>query len=865
MSWWKSNIIRKIAKHILSGIELSKKMSNFNWYRKYVLAAGFTAWVDNDVASKNRRGNGPAFVIGNSYSIKDQLSAMGFRWDMAGRSGWFLDVNTLKGNQQAINKLQSLGVPLNTIGMPVNIQPVRPSQPVQRYPQRPVVDNPSNSVADSPSGQIWYLAKVKNLKEIPTGSPVILSAQKDGSWKWVDKSYIPNLSGQVDSNIPTGLSGLLSKSEVSSSVVSIKDENGTEISSTNPSELFAIFENMNKKTEDTVVDPEKYKDRSSAEDARMKPEHVTVYNAAIREKFLKTSDNIMINALAGTGKTAQLKDIASFKNPNERWLYLVFNKKNQVESQNNFPAGVDVMTTHSFLGQVLDMSDKSVGGDMRLQQSRPGQKSPPRKIGVIAKAIISPTWPDPYALNKKGNRCIFNWNASRKAMKVAELSKQFGVNPNDSDAMNRMLEIVRKYQIDMDVSTLKETATRDYTKDILQKSLEILQGCMPGQLPRGVDKRYASVRDHDDTLWLPTIFTNQIDWAAKKLGYDVVLMDEVQDFNICQINMAQNLKNAGSRMVGVGDPNQALYYFRGADNDAFDKLIDILTDGKSEPMPLPINWRSDEAILDYTKQRTGIEVEVAPHKKGKGMINTVTKSTDFLDNLITGYKNNNNMLERSTAIISPTNAPLIGVALHLLKNNVEFEIVGRDLYQNLERVIKEAVFSADQVGIDDMRWKLGDHLDKVKGRWGRDLSKQDEVKETEEFVTAIASILDYLDQSEYKDPSNPNSRPMRNGGDFLLYLKSKIGGVNVDNGEAAAEMSARLNDENAKKKKVQLTTAHRSKGFEYDAVGVLGDKKFTPNKKGIPDWEKRQLKNAQYVAYTRAKNELWVFSDDDKE
>lgn len=842
MSWWKSNkILRRIANQISSGISPVKKVSRFNWYRKYVLAAGFTAWVDNNIAIKNKKGNGPALVIGNSYPIKDQLSAMGFRWDIVGRSGWFMDVATLKGNQRAVDRLQSLGVPLDSIGLSgVSQQQPQP----QRQPQVPQQSQQSQQNILSS----WTLATSNK-----DGSPVALypslGNQNSATWEWQDR---------------LGNKGQIREQDIRSRFTSVIGNDNRKVQAPDPLQLFKIFDQMNleKNTDiesvNTEVNSAEYKDRPSPESIRMKPEHVTVYNAAIRDKFLKTGENVMINALAGTGKTSQLKDLASFKPENERWLYLVFNKKNQVESEKAFPPGVDVMTTHSFLGQVLSMSDESVGGNMKLQESRPGQRPPPKKIGVISKALIPPTWPEPRALNKSGTKCIFNWNAARKTMKIAELAKQFGINPNNSDAMDQLLDIVGKYQIDMDVSTLNQAAPRDYTQDILQKCLEILRGCMPGQLPRGVDRRWSGLRDHDDTLWLPTIFSQQINWGAKKLGYDVVLMDEVQDFNLCQLNMAENLKNKGSRMVGVGDPNQALYYFRGADKDAFNKLVNILTDGKSEPMQLPINWRSDEAILDYTKERTGIEVEIAPHKRGKGMINTVTQSEDYMNNMINSYKANGNMLDKSTAIISPTNAPLVGVALNLLKNNVEFEIVGRDLFNNIERVIKEAVFKPEAIDVNDIRWKIGDYADKVRARWGRDLSKQDEVKETEEYSEAIISILDFLDQNEFVDTSNPGAGPMRTCSDFLLYLKSKIGGVNVDNGKEAAAMSSRLNDEKESRKKVQLTTSHRSKGFEYDAVAVLGDDKFNPNREDMPDWERSQLKNAQYVTYTRAKNELWV-------
>ena len=39
--------------------------------------------------------------------------------------------------------------------------------------------------------------------------------------------------------------------------------------------------------------------------------------------------------------------------PDKTILYLVFNKKNQVEAQNEFPPNTQVMTTNSFCGKVV--------------------------------------------------------------------------------------------------------------------------------------------------------------------------------------------------------------------------------------------------------------------------------------------------------------------------------------------------------------------------------------------------------------------------------------------------------------------------------------------------------------------------------
>ena len=72
----------------------------------------------------------------------------------------------------------------------------------------------------------------------------------------------------------------------------------------------------------------------------------------------KQPNDLIIDAKAGTGKTTTLKKLASLV-PNSSILYLVFNKKNQIEAQKEFPGNTKVMTTNSFCGSVVNQMFKS--------------------------------------------------------------------------------------------------------------------------------------------------------------------------------------------------------------------------------------------------------------------------------------------------------------------------------------------------------------------------------------------------------------------------------------------------------------------------------------------------------------------------
>lgn len=73
--------------------------------------------------------------------------------------------------------------------------------------------------------------------------------------------------------------------------------------------------------------------------------------SGIIEAF-NSSNDVIINAKAGTGKTTTLKKLAKMV-PNSSILYLVYNRKNQEEAKNEFPKNTTVMTTNSFCGSIV--------------------------------------------------------------------------------------------------------------------------------------------------------------------------------------------------------------------------------------------------------------------------------------------------------------------------------------------------------------------------------------------------------------------------------------------------------------------------------------------------------------------------------
>jgi hypothetical protein len=320
---------------------------------------------------------------------------------------------------------------------------------------------------------------------------------------------------------------------------------------------------------------------------RISDDKISDRQRAVEQCFVDDTCNILMGARAGSGKTTMLRHLASFRKPQQSVAYLAFGKKNAAEGRNKLPREVSCSTTHGFcnrwLRQTLKMpkdSNESKTWQL-LEDIYPAMSNPDRKR--IRKSIF----------------------------RLVGLAKNFACKPGDSAALQAAME-----QYSFELENQQEVhAVLDVTGEVLEKSLP-----RPGY-------EYC----FDDLLWWPIVL------EMKPPKYDVVLADECQDFNACQIELLRRLAEGGSRIIAVGDPYQAVFRFRGADSDAYDKLkamLDASSLGCKE-LVLPTNYRCGKRIIEWVKQHTVVtDVEAAPDAI-EGVIREDMSYLDILDMLVT--------------------------------------------------------------------------------------------------------------------------------------------------------------------------------------------------------------------------------------
>ena len=152
-------------------------------------------------------------------------------------------------------------------------------------------------------------------------------------------------------------------------------------------------------------------------------------------------------------------------------------------------------------------------------------------------------------------------------------------------------------------------AAREILKELLAERGETLptaraagmisaekNGRMVSELPAGLREQYqqrlqeAGLRDLDDVL----LEALNVSAEGKKM-FHYLLVDEFQDINAVQRELVRHWSR-NNRLFVIGDPDQSIYGFRGADAQCFDRLLQDREDACL--IRLTENYRSAPAVIE---------------------------------------------------------------------------------------------------------------------------------------------------------------------------------------------------------------------------------------------------------------------------
>ncbi len=108
--------------------------------------------------------------------------------------------------------------------------------------------------------------------------------------------------------------------------------------------------------------------------------------------------------------------------------------------------------------------------------------------------------------------------------------------------------------------------------------------------------------DYDDLIFngVRLLESKEKDCRKFRQRFTHVLVDEYQDLNFGQYQLVKALTSFGAELFVIGDPDQAIYGFRGSDVRFFNRFSQDFPG--AQQIHLETNYRSSQAILDASRQ-----------------------------------------------------------------------------------------------------------------------------------------------------------------------------------------------------------------------------------------------------------------------
>ncbi len=518
----------------------------------------------------------------------------------------------------------------------------------------------------------------------------------------------------------------------------------------------------------------------------------------------------------------------------------------------------------------------------------------------------------------------FAFKTLKKYAKVLGLSSLFSIldEADAEDAIHRCSAKVGLVSKDKKVP--KKNTLRSIISTSINKGLsivDILEKEYPHfiELAKEIDllrKEYASYKieknymDYDDLLvYLQMLL--KVDEMRKKLSekYRYVMVDEYQDTNILQGDIAYLLAKEHGNIMAVGDDAQSIYGFRGSSHKNIMEFPKKFHSCKI--IKLEENYRSTQDILDvansvlanmgnkYSKCLISTRRDEIEKPKLSFFKNVYDEASWIVGKIIEGRSNGVDFHQQ--AVLFRSAYVSIPLQAELSKHGIPYEVFGglkfyetahvKDLLAHMKVVlnVKDEIAwhrmltliegigpkTADKI-IEDMvnRVSIGDIIEKTMG-------VGDKFGKASRNLCKLKSFLKSADGSRL----SPGSLYDIALDYYLPLMKEKFDDwhIRINDLETLRQIAARYDElgdlladfaieppdrsvlkvEPAAKheeKPLTLSTIHSSKGLEWDSVylislidGVLPSSFALDNEEEIEE-ESRLF----YVAVTRAKNKLYM-------
>ena len=410
--------------------------------------------------------------------------------------------------------------------------------------------------------------------------------------------------------------------------------------------------------------------------------------------------------------------------------------------------------------------------------------------------------------------------------------------------------------------------------------------------------------DFDDLLTLPVkLFSEHKEILEKYQDrYRYILIDEYQDTNEVQYKFSKMLAKKYKNLFIVGDPDQSIYMFRGAN---FRNILNFENDYlEAKVIPLEENYRSTNYILKaansviknnkerkektlYSAKGDGVKVKYLRAYDGKHEITLVIEEIKKL--LANGFN------KKDIGVLYRTNAQSRLIEEMFIKSNIPYKVVGSYYFYN-RKEIKDLlsylklihnhhddislrrIINTPKRGIGPTSIKKIEQAAKEQNismfdaiNSGKELDFKNLIieltKESENLsLTELIDLI--LDKSGIKaELENDHNLENELRIEYLMEFKSitasfeeRTGSVNLADFLEEVSLIADISEHRDTDDVVTLMTIHSAKGLEFEAVFLVGMEEgiFPHSNAFLEEGGLEEERRLCYVGITRAKQQLFI-------
>ena len=316
-----------------------------------------------------------------------------------------------------------------------------------------------------------------------------------------------------------------------------------------------------------------------------------------------------------------------------------------------------------------------------------------------------------------------------------------------------------------------------------------------------ISQAFTGIIDFDDQVYMTALFCEARHFP--KISW--LFVDEAQDMSPLQLWLVQRCK--AEHLCIVGDPLQAIYAFRGAMSDSFERIHAAWPD--AVVLPLQTSYRLPTAVCDLLRDHNP---RLTTAKQEPGLVTTITQAATMQQH-VSHYANGS-----PAALLCRNNAPLYRAALSCIASHQPFNIRDNGWGFALVR---------------DLRRVCGKHTDLARiphlmaEFWARPDMTPSQAELVVDKITTIMALADGLESS---------------------------GQV----ADRLADVLKKTNPSDAGHP-LHLSTAHKAKGMEWPVVFHL-DSNLIPSQFAKTEEDFSQEANIAYVLNSRAQQSLIFLS-----